>query len=289
MHENWPKTFLLPTEEHARKNSKAPSTSHIDMVEGMRSDPVIANGVTDDDPFNKIPDGFLQRVKPTQLVPHLAKFRVEAKPEELQKKMAEMMQTTAYMMAAAQRPGKKVMMDFVLLHNVTLAVHYPGIMSQSWLTDAEKARLLEAKARVDAVMYAGCKSPALHAGRIRQYVPTHPEHGWNELFHRSIIYRDEGHAAKLVRALYSMEGVGGVAQGLPLTKGDFLKIAHMTMDSIEMAVSPGGCKPPPARAQEVVKNFDVGGEMVVGNMTRWVFYGGLEKAWDFKPDLEVGA
>lgn len=66
----------------------------------------------------------------------------------------------AYVMGAAQRPGKAPDMDFALLHSVMLAVHYPALLAHAWLSNGDKARLLEDKARVDAVMYAGCECPA---------------------------------------------------------------------------------------------------------------------------------
>ncbi|OCK72798.1 hypothetical protein K432DRAFT_430891 [Lepidopterella palustris CBS 459.81] len=286
VHVNWPKTFLLPTEEYIRSNKEVPSRSLLQVLNSLRQDPEIASGVKDTDPFNKIPDGFLKRVTAEQLVPYLSQFEVKPEPEDLQRKMADMMHTTAYVLGAAQRPGKSEAMDFVLLHCVTLAVFYPAILAQNWLSDHDKARLLEATARVDAVMYAGCASPALYANRIVDYVPRNPGDGWPELFHRSMVYRDEGHAAKLIRALYSLEQLGEPGPDFPIAKRDFFKVAHMAMDSIERAFDEiNGNKVPENIAEGVVKRVGHGGNMVVGNMTRWVFYGGLPGAWDYVPNL----
>lgn len=286
VHEDWPKRILSAADDYADHNREAlPSRTLLQVLDGLRRDPAVASGVKATDPFNKIPDGFLRRVTAEQLAPHLAQFRVEATDEEaLRRKMAEMMQTCAYMMGAAQRPGKREAVDFVLLHAVTLMVFYPAILAQDWLTTREKARLLEAKARVDAVMYAGCGSPALFPERVVDYRPRHPEHGWPELFRRAIVYRDEGHAVKLVRALFSLEELGEPDGEFPIAKGDFLKIAHMSMDSIERAFEPGGNKISKEIAKGVMSRVGFGGEMVVDNMTRWVFYGGLDEAWDFVPD-----
>lgn len=286
VHENWPKTFLIPTEEHVRSKTDVPSRPLYQIFDSLRNNPVIASGVKDTDPFNKIPDGFLKRVTAYQLVPYLSQFQVKPEPEDLKRKMADLMYSTAYMLGAAQRPGKKETMDFVLLHTVTLAVFFPAILAQDWLSDHEKARLLEATARVDAVMYAGCGSPALYPSRIVDYVPQHPCDGWPELFHRSIVYRDEGHAVKLIRALYSLEQLDEPEPGFPIAKKDFLNIAHMAMDSIERAFGEtDGNKLPKAVAEDVVQRVGHGGEMVVNNMTRWVFYGGLPKAWDHVSNL----
>ncbi|KAI1456592.1 hypothetical protein F4805DRAFT_431801 [Annulohypoxylon moriforme] len=287
VHDNWPKVFLLPTEEGVQLKTSVPSRSLLEILESLRGDPDIVSGVKSSDPFNKIPDGFLKRVSGRQLVPYLSQFRVEPTPDDLQRKMAEMMFTGAYIMGAAQRPGKREAIDFVLLHSVTLSVFYPAIMAQIWLSNHDKARLIEAKARVDAVMYAGCGCPALFPERITGYVPQHVEDGWPELFQRSIVYRDEGHAAKLIRALFSVEELTEGVPNFPIAKKDIIKIAHMAMDSIENVFETKDHKMTKDVADSVIQRIGHGGEMVVDNMIRWVFYGGLETSWDYVPDLEI--
>lgn len=289
VHDNWPKDFLLPTEEYVRSGQGVSSKSLLQVIEGLRQDPVINSAVRDSDPFNKIRDGLLKRVGGKELAPHLSQFQVEPTPEGLQRKMEDMMYTCAYIMGAAQRPGKRETMDFVLLHNVTLSVFYPAILALDWISDQEKARLIEAKARVDVVMYAACASPTLHPARIINYAPRHPRDGWKELFHRSVVYRDEGHVAKVMRALYSLEKLGEVGSDFPIAKEDFVKIAHMTVDSVERAIEADGHRMPESVAEGVTKNVGLGGNMVVDNMIRWVFYGGLDRAWQYVPDLETPA
>jgi len=283
VHENWPMKFLLPAEDHVRLNKNVPSKSLLQVIDGLRQDPFISTGVKDSDPFNKIPDGFLKRVTAEQLVPHLSQFQVEPTQEDLQRKMGDMMHTSAYMLGAAQRPGKRETIDFVLLHSATLSVFYPAILSQEWLANHDKARLLEAKARVDAVMYAGCGCPPLYPARIVDYAPLHPEHSWKELFHRAIVYRDEVHAAKLIRSLFSLEKLHDLPPSFPIAKKDFFKIAHMAIDSIERAFEEDGNKMPQDVADAIANKIGEGGEMVARNQMRWVFYGGLEKAWDYVP------
>ena len=289
VHDNWPKNFLLPTEERVRSDPKIPSRSLLQVIDSLRQDPVINSAVKDSDPFNKIRDGLLKRVGGKELAPHLSQFRVEPTPKDLQRKIEDMMYTCAYIMGAAQRPGKRETMDFVLLHNVTLSVFYPAILALDWMSNQEKARLIEAKGRVDVVMYAACASPALHPSRIINYVPRHPRDGWNELFHRAVIYRDEGHVAKLIRALYSLEQLRQVPSDFPIKKKDFVKVAHMAVDSVESAIEANGHKMPVSVAEGVAKKVGLGGDMVVKNMIRWVFYGGLDRAWQYVPDLETPA
>lgn len=258
----------------------------LQVLDSLREDPDIATGTKETDPFNKIPDGFLKRVSPEQLVPYLAQFQVKPEAEDLQRKMSDMMHTSAYMLGAAQRPGKREAMDFVTLHAVTLAVFFPAIFAQDWLSNEDKARLLEATVRVDAVMYAGTACPPLYPERIVNYIPRNPTDGWTELFQRANVYRDEGHAVKLMRALYALEELE-LGPDFPIAKGDFFQIAHMGMDSIERAVGKeDGNLVSEEVAAGVLERVGRGGEMVVGNMTRWVFYGGLPNAWRHVPEVK---
>lgn len=57
------------------------------------------------------------------------------------------------------------------------------------------------------------------------------------------------------------------------------------VDSVERVFQPGGNNVPAFVSKAVEEQLGDGGEMVVGNMKRFVFYGGLPKAWDFVPDL----
>ncbi|CAI7591636.1 unnamed protein product [Penicillium glandicola] len=287
VHDNWPKDFLLPAERYVQSNKEAHSKPLLEILHDLRKSPEISTAVKSTDPFNKIRDGLLSRVTGEQFAPYLGQVQVKPTEEDLQDKLRDMMHTCAYVMGAAQHPGKRETLDFVILHSVTLAVFYPAILSLDWLTNEEKARLLEAKARSDAVMYAGAGCPALYPERVINYVPSHPEQGWPELFHRANIYRDEGHVAKVVRALYSLDQLCDPVSGFPLEKGDFFKIAHMAVDSTEEAFQPGGHNMPGAVRDGIMQNVGKGGDMVVNNMTRWVFYGGLEKAWQFVAGLKV--
>lgn len=268
-----------------RENPDIPSKSMLQVLDALHRDSHISTGTREEDPFNKIPDGFLKRVTPTQLVPYLSQFQVKPEPEDLKLKLSDMMHTSVYMLGAAQRPGKREAMDFVTLHAATLAAFFPAILDQDWLSNEDKARLLEATARVDAVMCAGTACPPLYPDRVVNYIPHHPTHGWSELFHRANVYRDEGHAVKLLRALYALEPLE-LRPDFPITKSDFFKIAHMGIDSIERAMTEeDGNHVPKEVSAGVLQRVGRGGEMVVGNMTRWVFYGGLPNAWRHVPTI----
>lgn len=290
VHHDWPAIFLAPTKELAQQSSSAEISSKplLELIHEMSQDGLIADGVRDTDPFNRIPDGFLKRVTKETLAPYLSSYRVEASPEAIQASLADLLHSLSYMLASTQRPGKTERMDFVLLHCMTLSVHFPAIMAQDWISDEEKARMLETKARVDAVMYSGCRCPPMYGDRIKNYVPKNPNDGWPELIQRAIVYKDEGHAAKLIRGLLVQKSLAipQTSQGkhqVWMNEEDILTVGHMAMDALEVATLPGGSHMPEHVGQAVVERIGKGGEMIKANMQRWVYYGGLEKAWDFVP------
>ncbi|KAK0610577.1 hypothetical protein B0T17DRAFT_500544 [Bombardia bombarda] len=293
IHGSWPSTFLLPTEDHVRSNPDTPSKSLLQIINSMRDDPLINYPVSNPASRNKIPDDFLKRVTPGHLVPYLSHYQVKPEPADLQRKLHEMMLTTAYVVGAAQQPGKHEALDFVTLHSATTAVFFPAILAQDWLSDHDKARLLEAKARVDAVSYGGCGAPALYPARIADYKPRHPEDGWPELIRRGVVFADEGHTLKMLRALFGLEQlVGDELAGfdVPIVKEDIIKIAHMEMDSIERAKEPGGHTMPAFVEERMLEGVRPEGvETVKGLVQRWVLYSGLERAWDWVPDLKTAA
>ncbi|WDK12956.1 hypothetical protein CGRA01v4_04237 [Colletotrichum graminicola] len=283
VHQDWARVFLEPTEKSTAPHSDVSSSLFIQMLESLHNDPLISSGVKHDDPFNKIPDGLLKRVSGEAFAPHLSIFQCSEQNGDLRDKMTDMFYGCVYMVSAAQSPGKHEALDFVTLHSVTMAGFFPAILALDWMSDHDKARLLVAKARVDGVMYAGCGVPFLYPGRVTHYIPKHPDQDWSQLLKRAIGYYDEGHAAKFVRAMLSLQVLDGPPAGFPIAKPDLIKVVHMALDSIERAMEPGGSEMPESAAQAVINRIGLGGEMVKNNMVRWVFYNGLEKAWDFVP------
>jgi hypothetical protein len=121
------------------------------------------------------------------------------------------------------------------MHSVTASTFFPFINRQDWITAENKARLLEWKTRSDLAIYASRRAPDLHLNEITEYKPRIPS-GWNALFNRVNNFYDEGHGAKLVRALVSGETVVKPFEHSKaiVIKGDmWLKIAHMAVDSLE--------------------------------------------------------
>ncbi|KKK21810.1 hypothetical protein P175DRAFT_0544167 [Aspergillus ochraceoroseus IBT 24754] len=283
VHDDWPHSFLFPVEKHMRAAPETPVKSMLDIMDELYQDATIRNAVQMSDPLNKISDGLLAKVC-KQLIPYLAQYRVQPTAEELEKQTMDMVHTCAYMIGAAQYPGKVEALDFVLLHTLTLSIFYPTFMTQDWITNENKARLLHFKAWGDLVMYAGCGCPTLYPQRITEYVPKRPSHGWKELAHRASVYGDDGHICKVVRGLLHAERLPDPRPGFPLQKGDFLKIAHLGLDSVERMLEPGQYKVPDKIRKEVGDEMGQD-EEIIRVMVRWVRWCGVDGAWNEFPDL----
>lgn len=289
VHDEWPQQYLLPTQEATRRNPATKPVTLLEVINGLHNDPVIRSAVRLTDPLNKISDGLLSRVR-DQLIPHLAQYQVQPEEDDLRQSMTEMMQTCAYMVGAAQSPGKVEALDFVMMHTVTLATFYPTFMAQDWISNHNKKRLLEWKAWSDAIMYAGCGCPTLYAERVLEYTAKQPQDGWPELFHRASVYRDDGHISKVIRSLYGLHRDETIAaSGFFLDMGVFaLRMAHMSLDSVERMSEPGKLKVPDKIRKTVAEEMGQDDE-IVRVMVRWVRWCGVEGAWDDFPDLATKA
>lgn len=202
---------------------------------------------------------------------------------------AEMVHICTYISGAAQNPTKVPGMDFFLMHSTNLSVFYPTFIKLDWLELEQKARLLTWKGWMNAVIYAACGCPPLYPSRITSYAPKNPG-PWSSIAARATSYPDDGHTAKLIRALLNAEKVSkpylylGRNKDFPMGKQGFLQIAHMTMDSVERMMESG------YRLPEKVRKVYVEGlgihEEVVRIVCRWVRWCGVDGAWEDVPDLE---
>ncbi|KAL2867493.1 questin oxidase family protein [Aspergillus lucknowensis] len=285
VHDDWPNSFLFPVEAYQQDYPDTPVKTMLEVMDDVHADPVISNAVQLTDPINKISDGLLAKVR-DELIPYLATYRVAATPEELEKEAIDMVHTCAYMVGAAQYPGKVEALDFVMLHTLTLSIFYRTFLRQDWISDADKARLLRFKVWGDIVTYAGCGSPTLYPERITRYVPKRPSQGWGDIAHRASVYGDDGHISKVTRALLHAEGLPDPRPGFPLAKEDFVKIAHLSLDSVERMLDPGQYKVPEKIRKEVGEEMGQD-EEIIRVMVRWVRWCGVEGAWDMFPDLPV--
>ena len=137
------------------------------------------------------------------------------------------------------------------MHCVNSSIFWPTFNAQSWLSTANKVRLLQWKGYLDLAMYASRRSPPLLLDEISMYTPAKPEAGdaeWKGIFTRLFNFEDDGHAVKLGRAVRNGElicgewekrGEGANGHGKPgedwmKIKGFMWeKIGNMVIDSVE--------------------------------------------------------
>jgi hypothetical protein len=134
--------------------------------------------------------------------------------------------------AAAQRPNKEVKLDFFLMHGTNSSIFFPTFMKLPWLSDHNKARLLEWKVRIDLALYVSRGSPKLYIHEITSY-PI--KRDWNEVFNFGINNaNDDGHVVKMMRAValgerfchqYENKGIEG---GFPIHGDMWLRIGNMS-------------------------------------------------------------
>jgi hypothetical protein len=287
VHDDWPVPIVAPVEKYIASNPSIPYNSFISILQSLKADPVVGTAVKPKDPPNRVTDGLMKRAA-KEIVPHLAKWRVKPTKEDIEYRTAEMIQMCTYMSGAAQHPKKKPSMDFFLMHSTNLSVFYPTFMSLQWLSLEQKARLLTWKGWMDMVLYASCGCPTLYHDRITNYKPKAPG-AWSSVINRATSYPDDGHTSKLIRALLNAESVTATYApsnpDLPLQKSDFLQIAHMTMDSVEIMLEPDYKVPESTRKLYVeFLGNDLEVAKIVARFVRWC---GVEGAWNEFPDLKV--
>ncbi|KAK3382223.1 hypothetical protein B0T24DRAFT_686106 [Lasiosphaeria ovina] len=216
----------------------------------------------------KVRDGVLGRAL-DETVALAAQFQVDpTDPVAVERATAEMISCAAWTCAAVHQPGKERKIDFFLMHNVTSSLFLTVFNAQPWISLADKARLVEWKARLDLVWYAASAAPELRPEYALGYEPTLSRGmGWPELYAELNKHHDDGHVAKFVRALKNGADAtkpfeAGPGAGDFPVKGDhlWLKIAQLCYDS--------------------TINY-------VDGQRKWVWGAGFAPMWDRVPDFLI--
>ena len=143
------------------------------------------------------------------------------------------------------------------MHCVNSSIFFSSFLDQPWISDANKARLLEWKGRLDLCMYASRRCPQPLLEEIINYRPkeavSSPD-SWNGLFDRVKEHEDDGHASKLIRALahgkeicepYEESGRFRIKQGMwlqlanmgkvvpAISQTDYMLTTATAIDSVE--------------------------------------------------------
>lgn len=115
------------------------------------------------------------------------------------------------------------------MHSITAGSFWPVLNSVPWIPLAVKCRLLEWKGRADLMLYCQSGAPRLYPEELIRYRPLVPS-GWEQIFQRACEYEDDGHLAKLIRAVATAAQITKPLvqhATLPLTTEQFLTLAHM--------------------------------------------------------------
>lgn len=233
VHDSWTAKFLLGAEKKSQEG-KTPNKSMIDLLKECRTNEKIRDSPHWED-GNKVRDGVLVRA-PDETMELCSQWRVS--PDELEKKTAEMINADAFFAGSAQNASKIVKFDFFYMHCMNCSIFFDAFLKQEWLSDENKCRLLEWKGRMDIALYISRGSPELREIEITGYEPKQKDDGWAEIFKRVDVFRDDGHASKLVRALAHGEAFCSKLErqykhDFPVQGDMWLKLGHMAIDSVE--------------------------------------------------------
>lgn len=127
-----------------------------------------------------------------------------------------------------------------MMHSITAGSFWPVLNSVPWISVDVKCRLLEWKGRADLMLYCQCGAPRLYPEELTMYKPV-INSGWKDIYRRACDYEDDGHLAKLIRAVataaqltrpYCKSGQFKIT-----TEHDFLTVAQMSTVPFENGIS----------------------------------------------------
>ena len=207
----------------------------IQLLHEVRNNETIRNAPRWEDFGNKMRDGVVGRAC-MEMSFIASQFCI--KPEDLQRRTAEMISTCAYMAGASQRPGRKRKIDFFYMHAVTSSIFFSVIIKQEWIKLEDRVRMVEWKGRLDLAWYAVSGCAELYPDAVTDYQDDFSgAMGWKDLYAAVNKEHDDGHVAKLIRALKNGQEAakpfesGEFSESFPV-KGDmWLKIARMVLDT----------------------------------------------------------
>ncbi|KAI5202443.1 hypothetical protein E4T38_05602 [Aureobasidium subglaciale] len=256
VHGAWMKP-LFEGAETLSKTLRGPPKGIVDLLDQTHAEKRLAKAADVDG--NRIRDGIM-KTEMKRMVGIIAQYRISS-PKELDERTAEMTNAAAYFSGAAQRRDKAIKFDFFYMHCINASIFFSTFLKQDWLSDVNKVRLLQWKARHDIVLYASRGCPDLLLDEIANYKPSKPTSGaidpWYDIIERVKNFSDDGHGSKLVRALAHGQQICKPYEENEKfrIKGDmWLQLGHMAIDSVE------------------------------GSEPIWVRSAGFDSAWESIPD-----
>ncbi|EFX02650.1 hypothetical protein CMQ_2579 [Grosmannia clavigera kw1407] len=216
----------------------------MDIYRELRANEAVRTAALLSDGPWKVRDGVLGRSMEDMI--HLAaQIQVPATEEAVGRAIAEMISCAAATCGGVHPlPDKERKIDFFLLHNVTASLSLSVLNQQSWIKIEDKARLIEYKARLDLVWYAGSAAPEVDLEQhLVGYVPA-PDAvnsrgtNWQTLYAAVNQHHDDGHVAKFVRACRNgeeatapYEKLAETLDWLPVHGDLWLKLAQLCYDT----------------------------------------------------------
>ncbi|EAS31040.3 HypA-like protein [Coccidioides immitis RS] len=230
VHEPNMKGFFMSAEKQAGGVGQTGKKTLIELQAECRADPRVRDSAHWSD-TNKFFDGVLKRA-PEEMAKIAGEFTVG--PDQIEERVAELINAVVYYTGAAQNPPKKIKFDFFYIHCVNSAIFLPVFLALPWISRHNKQRLLEWKGRMDLLTYVSRGDVEPRINEITDYKPVR---SWHEVFTTAFVNKKEdGHAAKLMRTLAYAEKACKRYENKDgfLVKGDmWLKLGNMVADSIQ--------------------------------------------------------
>lgn len=234
----------------------------INLMHDVRANERIRTAPVWSDLGNKMKGGVVGRAG-DEMAHVASQFRIKADEADLDRRTAEMVSVCAFVAGSAHQQGRVRKIDFFIMHSVTSSIFCTVMIRQDWIPLADRARLVEYKARTDLMWYAATGCSLLDKEAISGYTqPDSADVSWEDLFRDVVRECDDGHAAKFIRALKNGEQTAKPYEETEWAayfpcKGDmWLKLARL--------------------CQDTTKNTPW--------ERKWVFFAGFEEGWN-RPDL----
>ncbi|KAJ5099647.1 hypothetical protein N7532_006648 [Penicillium argentinense] len=229
VHDDWMgPEYFLPAEKLAGGIGKPGQKTMLELLNEIRADKKLANSTKWTD-GNKIREGPLHRAR-DEILKYASQYRVSE--DQIEERMADMINTIVYYTSAAQRPEKAVKIDFFFIHCVNSSIFFSRIIQLPFIDTQTKLRLLEWKGRMDLIMYVSRNSPELRLNEVAQY-PA--ESDWATVFSRCVKHPgDDGHLTKFARAIAHGEKICkefDKDSKMPISGDMWLRIGNMAIDS----------------------------------------------------------
>lgn len=226
VHDAWIAPYFHGAERATATVSKAGAKSIVTLLDEIRADEKLSTAADWGD-GNKIRDGILKRA-PDEMIKYASQFTVE--PAKLMEKTAEMSNAAIYFTGCAQHPPKQIKFDFYYMHCVNCSIFFSTFLKQAWISEHNKVRLLEWKVRLDLCMYASRRSPTPLLEEITNY-KAKQQSPLDGIIKRVVGHDDDGHAAKLVRAIAHGGKVSKSyedSSNFRIKNGMWLQLEHMS-------------------------------------------------------------